>query len=291
MPQMSFGWLMILYITAIPAWGVEPEFVRIVLAPIEDVQVSGEDSGLVRDVHVQLGQHVERDSVLLTLTDEEARLKLLQAVSAREIAAESARNSLPIELARKTLAVAQTELNRAEEINRRNPGTVTAAEVDRLRLTFERAELELQQAMQSRHIKELEAQQAEVAVKLAEAQLARRQIKAPCSGIVVQIDRRPGEWLTAGDAACRLIDCRRLRADGRVPFPGSQIQSGQNLQVLVTLNGKEQQFPGVVVYVSPELESVRGERLIRIELENPDAQLSPGMVGRFQLPNVDQDTP
>ena len=72
-------------------------------------------------------------------------------------------------------------------------------EMDRLRLTVEKSELEKEQAQHEHDIagQTVLVKQSERA--LAAEQVRRRRILAPLEGVVVQVNRRRGEWVEPGD--------------------------------------------------------------------------------------------
>lgn len=253
----------------IPVRGVQ-------ISPIEDVQVSTAEMGLIREVHVRVGQAVEQGHLLVTLNDAEAQLGLRFAQAEFEIARHAADSELSILLSEKNLEVADKELARAEEINARHAGTITASEIDRLRLAFERSQLEFQQARLNRETKQLEAAAKEAELRLAEQRLERRLVFAPCAGVVTRIDHRPGEWLTTGAPCCRIINLARVRAEGFLELTQPSAVAGHAALVRSRLF-PSQDFRGTVTFVDPEIDPLNGQFRIWVELDNPGGELRPGM--------------
>ncbi len=255
----------------------------VLISPIEDVHVSGEESGLIKEVHVQVGERVVAGDLLVTLSDVDVRLALQRVQAEYAIICHAAENPLPVQLVEKTLAVAKAELDRAEDINVSRAGTITIAEIERLRLTYERAQLELEQARRDREGKQLEAATKRVELSIAERQLERRRILAPCAGVVTKLEHRAGEWLLTGAACCRLVDLSRVRAEGFLD--PSQPFDLAGHQALLTLKGSTatEQFKGTVVFVDPEVSAINGQCRIWVELDNAEGKLRPGSAGSMVI--------
>ena len=72
-----------------------------------------------------------------------------------------------------------------------------------MRLTKQKAALEIEAASQDREIARLTAKLKENAVETAINNVAHRRIIAPLGGMVVQIKRQRGEWVQPGDVVVR----------------------------------------------------------------------------------------
>ncbi|MCA9030854.1 MAG: HlyD family efflux transporter periplasmic adaptor subunit [Planctomycetaceae bacterium] len=249
------------------------------ISPVTDTNISSIQSGLVREVHVTVGQTVAPGDLLLTLNDDDARLRLEQALADYEIAKHAAQNELPIQLAERTLAVAEAEYQRAVEVNEKHPGTVSASEVSKLRLASERAELELQQARKTLEAKRLSMTANELEVKAAQLHVSQHRVVAPCRGIVTDISHQIGEWIATGQPCCRLVDLSVLKAEGFVVATSPLELVGKQATLIPQGISTELKIRGRVTFVDPEINPVNGQCRIRVALEDAPKQVHPGLTG------------
>ena len=256
----------------------------VVISLIDDIDVASEDLGLLREVHVHPGDQVVAGQLLAQLSDDDAKLTLTRAEAELKIAMTAAKNDLAVQLTRKNLGVASAELQRAEETNKKYPGTVSATEVDRLRLAMERAELEIQQAEQDMVQKTLQVELRQAERDLARRQVERRKIIAPGPGLVTRVDLQAGEWMPLGSPLCRIVNLNRVRAQGFVSGALPQQLIGQPVELVVMRGGERIVLPGVVTFIDPEVNSVNGQSRIWAEIENEEGVLRAGEPAELLIP-------
>src|SRR5438105_533671 len=124
---------------------------------------------------------------------------------------------------------------------------------------------------------------AEAGVQLAEARLAKMEIKAPFSGIIGLRVVSVGDYAKEGSDIVNLESIDPLKVDFRVPeIYLKQIQVGQTLHVsLDALPGKT--FDGKVFAVNPLVDAAGRAIVIRALVRNSDTSLRPGMFARVRL--------
>jgi macrolide-specific efflux system membrane fusion protein len=125
--------------------------------------------------------------------------------------------------------------------------------------------------------------------QIAEALLAKHEIKATVAGDVVEVAIEPGEWIEAGKPIVRVISLSPVRVecfiDGRkhgfelvgrtVEFiPSAAEESG---------GGKIGPLVGKVTFVSPELNAVTGQARLWATVDNPKHHVRAGMRGRLVI--------
>ena len=179
---------------------------------IEQVDVPAREAGVLVAVKVREGQMVDEGDQLAQIQDAEARLAAARAKIEVDIARKNAENDVNIRFAKKSAEVAKAELRRAQDSIDKYPKSISDTEMDRLRLTVERAVLEVEQAERDFEIAEFTRQIEENEHQFAEQKVERRKITAPISGVVVQVNRRRGEWVEPGDMVLRILRIDRLRA-------------------------------------------------------------------------------
>jgi len=120
-------------------------------------------------------------------------------------------------------------------------------------------------------------------VQLAEAKLAKTDIRAPFSGIIGLRSVSVGDYVKEGADLVNLEAIDPLKVDFRVPetYLG-QVQVGQSLQItLDALPGKT--YQGKVTAVNPLIDAAGRSIIIRAQVGNQDTTLRPGMFARVKL--------
>lgn len=217
------------------------------------------------------------------------RLAAEGAVAGRDLDAATARRDAAaagLDAARQRFAEAAAGA-RPEELR----GAEAALAQTVAQLQSAQASLDLAVAGPRRETLQAAAARVEAArgtVAVAEALLAQTSILAPLDGKVTLRNAEPGEVVTPGFPIVRIADLARVRV--RVYLPGPQIgrvRTGQSAAVSVdALPGRT--FFGTVTEIAekpeytPKNVQTREERAklvygVKIEVENPEGELKPGM--------------
>jgi multidrug resistance efflux pump len=156
---------------------------------------------------------------------------------------------------------------------------VSATQIEKLRIEVESAQLGIEQAMKDRAVAERAVAAAINELRIAQRAVERRRIVAPIDGVVVDVRRRPGEWLDTGKTVVRLVRDDRLRAEGFVHVEKLHVPIiGQPAELVVTLPGqKPTLFHGAVSFVSPEVNPINREVRVWAEFDNAEGRLRPGL--------------
>jgi membrane fusion protein (multidrug efflux system) len=151
---------------------------------------------------------------------------------------------------------------------------------------YERA-VDLQQrgfiSSQARDEAENNLKVAEAAVTLAQARLAKTEIKAPFNGLIGLRQVSIGDYVKEGADLVNLESVDLLKVDFRVPeIYLKQVRVGQVLEVsLDAVPGRT--FEGRIYAINPLIDAAGRSILIRAQVQNPDAALRPGMFVRVRL--------
>jgi macrolide-specific efflux system membrane fusion protein len=221
--------------------------------------------------------------VLATIDDQVAQMAEVAAQLKFDVAHEKATNDVQVRFARKAAEVAEAELHRSTESVARFAKSVSQSQLDVERLNVEKTKLEAEQADHNQQVATLEMKSAQNELDAAKVQRARRQIVAPFDGTVVQVFVRLGEWVEPGQKALRIVDTRRLRAEGFL----SAADAKANLlgaPVELTIAGQENEhFAGKIAFVSPEVDPITGQVRVWAEIENKSGALRPGQPVQMRI--------
>lgn len=145
------------------------------------------------------------------------------------------------------------------------------------RLAKERA-VSQENAMESRIAYELAAIQS----KLAKAVIEEKTLRAPSSGQIIRIHRKPGEIITRSDQLIDLLDYRQVYL--QLYLPGRLIgnfSEGQEIEVEVPL--VQQTFQSEVSFVDPVIDPGSGLFRLQLLIDNARLLIKPGMEGYAKL--------
>ena len=172
-----------------------------VITPSAQVAVASAAPGLIERVHVDRSDRVERGTVL-------AELEAGVERAAVDLAREWSSFDTEIKLEGVTLANEQRKRKRMEDLYKRRQ--VSREDKDDADTRLRASRLRLQEATERRRLRTLEARQAEAA-------LARRTIRSPVNGVVVERLRQEGEYVE-DDAIVRVARLDPLFVETIVPM-------------------------------------------------------------------------
>lgn len=242
------------------------------VALVRRAALAGSRLGILREVLVEEGDIVEAGQVVAILRDDQPRQAL--AICQKEMS-----NNVELRLQRKVSELATLEFSKAMELNRTIPGGVSELDVKKLRLAAEKAILQIEQADFQLHMAALRTKDAEIT-------LESYRILAPFAGVVLQVQKHPGEALGAGDVVVEIANFDTMRVGGFIPLAASnRIQRGN--AVVVEVAGLDStrplQFEGRVTSIAPIVNEVSQEVRVWAEVENRGQLLKDGMSATMRV--------
>lgn len=323
------------------------------LRTYEEADVPALERGLVSGIMFNEGDVVDSGAVMTVLDDDEARLRVsmakvdleiarkkleesfaLQIATAKvketqeqiekfkieqRIAEETSKSDVAVRLARKSLATAQADMDRALAARAQFAGSVSDAELSRLTYLRDRSQLDIESAEEAQAISRLEVgveksavasaeailnrllfekSQAEtdqnvakieyerlrLQLDLAETQLKRRRVVAPFSGMIVEQYHHRGEWLEPGEPIFRIVRLDRLVVEGYAEADALH-HSMKGARVEVTSSDGRSSFrvQGKLTLVSPEIDPVNQQVQIRALVDNVEGKLRAGQAVAMKI--------
>jgi membrane fusion protein, copper/silver efflux system len=105
-------------------------------------------------------------------------------------------------------------------------------------------------------------------------------LPAPVGGIVIERLAAAGDYVETGQAIYRMADLSRLWAQFDVYESDlAQLAAGQQA-VFTTRSAPGREYTGKVAFIDPMVDDRTRTTRVRVELENPDGRLKPGMFVR-----------
>ncbi|MCL7749152.1 efflux RND transporter periplasmic adaptor subunit [Halalkalibacter alkaliphilus] len=249
----------------------------------------------VSEVHVNVGQSVERGDLLITLDDEEAERQVSQARSAQDELQRSLAQvkelNRSIESNAANMNELETELqqsiNRSRTlINELDPTSFEGSIVELLQssldVSIRQAELLQAAGTASSYTPvntlelELQISQAEEAVRQAESALQATKLTAPITGLVSQLDVAKGQTALPNMALVTVVDLKEMNATFSVNnFQVTKLQPG--LDVELSVSGVNETLLSKIATVSPVVNPQTNTFTVQIPVSNESLTLKGGM--------------
>ncbi len=223
------------------------------LNPDRTANVTPMVAGQIDEVHVSLGDGVEANQALATM---------------RSVALGEARSA--VANARAAVEVARANFLRQEELKREGIGS-------------QRAYLEAQGELRSAE-SDLSASSERLQVYGGRKGAgSTTTIRSPLGGTVIERHATAGEVISEGSSLFMVSDLSRVWVVGRV-YEQDVAAARIGAPAVVTLQAyPSKDWQGEVSYVSHTLDPHSRTLAIRVELDNPDGTLRPGLFGKISL--------
>ena len=189
---------------------------HVLIVPIDEIDLPAQEAGVIVELKARMGTEVKKGQVIGRVNDKDAQARLKAARAELEMARVQAETDAPVQEALAMVEIAEAEYQNSQQINREQPGAVSLFELRRLEATAKRAHFRAEVARVDQQVARLTVHGREAQVERIQAELERRQLVSPISGVVVQRFRDVGEWVNAGDPVVRLLRMDRLRAEAMV---------------------------------------------------------------------------
>jgi len=236
----------------------------------DDNKLPASEAGMLVDVPVEEGQSVDKEQLVAQI-DSRSTIAKQKIAEAELFAAEAAAaNDAEVEVAEKAVEVSKAEWDQNEEIVKVNKRAVPLTELRKLKFQYEKSLAQVKQATNEKHIAGLTANAKRAQHEAASIELNLRQARAPFKGQVVEIMKKTGDWVTAGEPILHIVGLDQVRVKGFVLVSGPNGASqddviGKPVTIMVHSAGdKKHTVKGIVRFASPVIEGVGASRQFRI---------------------------
>jgi RND family efflux transporter MFP subunit len=258
--------------------------------PYQDVDVMAKVAGYVKNIRVDIGDHVREGDLLATLEvpelqDEKAKATAgLAAAEANIITARGA-----VRRAEASASIAHLSFQRIQDVAIKQPGLVPKQEVDVAQAHDLEAAAQLAGAQSALQSAEQQKVQASSEQSRADAMLQYATIRAPFAGVITKRYANTGSMIQAGISSqtqampvVRLAENSLLRLMLPVPVNAvADIHNGDPVSVNVTTLGRT--FPGKITRFSDSLSTATRTMDTEVDVPNHDGTLVPGMYAEVHL--------
>ncbi len=236
--------------------------------PWELIEVAVAEPGRVEAVSVREGDVVRRGALIARLNDSVLRASL-------EVAQQRASANGEAEAARARLNHAARRRDDIAKLLEESHASQT--ELDQADLALREAESALLAVQERRDI-------ATAEVAKIQAELSRREIRSPVNGVLIEMNRQPGEYAGGSDhVIAKLAVLDHLRVRLHVP---TRVAIGMSVESPIEIAFPEidSRTTGKVDFVSPVTDSQSGTVRVDIRLDNRSGRLRSGLLGIWRQP-------
>ena len=248
----------------------EPVLANCLVSLVEEARVPARESGVLLELTVREGDAVRAGEMIARIDDNQAQMEKRRAQAEHDQASAKAESDVDIRYSIAAEKVADAEHQKALESHSKVPGSVTEVERNRLKLSHQKGELQIEQAQLEQRMNVLAAASKGVELEAAENAIERRLIKSPLDGVVVQIFPHQGEWMQPGDPLAHVVRIDKLRVEGFVnagQWNADDVRD-RTVTVEVQLAGsRRESFEGRIVFTSPLVQAGNNFRVVA-EVDN-----------------------
>ena len=242
---------------------------------IDSVTLASDRPGVIASVEPEEGDSVRKKQPIVLLKDDIA-VKMLN------VAKKKAENDVSIRFAKANAVVAKLEYEKMLESNRKVSGAFPAIDVEKAKLSWEKALLQAENA-------ELDFSVLKLEVEKAEEELKSFKVEAPFDGNVRRILKREGEAVRQGDPILELVSTRRVKVEGYLPFEDvGNVKPGDTVLVQIDIPNRDldiekEVFEGKVVFIDPLVSPVTHAARVWAEMHNPGERLIEGLYTKMKI--------
>lgn len=244
--------------------------------------LASDRSGILESIMFKEGMEVTAGAVI-------AELKSDAAQAAKAVALLKSKDTTEIDYADLTSKHAKLVLEKAQQANNEEPGTVPEIEIQQHKLEWEKSIASIKKAKMQKEILGLQ-------FKEAEAQLKTYKVFAPFKGIVTKRLKNEGEAVRQGDPIIQIVNTKTVIIEGYIDYRDrARLAVGNGVVVQLELTDDKgirtgldpETYPGKLIFID-ETAQARGKVIfIKAEVKNPNKQLFPGLTAMMKIqPNL-----
>ncbi len=228
--------------------------------PYSDIAIAASEMGTLSGVKVKEGDVVKSGDVVAVMSDEVLKASL-------EVARRSMNIEGTLQSAAADVALRQTELTKLQQLRQRDHAS--QQEVDRVVTELTIAEARHLSVREDLEIKQLE-------FRRIEAQLEQRSIRSPIVGIVSEVTKDAGEFVSPSDpVVARVVQLDPLLVVFSVPLQHRNAFH-QDQTVTLQLGYADMTAQGTVEFVSRTTDTSNSSIRVKVRLPNPNSEYQSG---------------
>jgi len=229
--------------------------------PYADIELAASEMGVLATINVKEGDTVRVGQQLATLDDSVLQAAMKVAIAGKEVQGSLQAAEAELEMQIKNLEKITGLHKRSHASQQELDSAANEVRLARARLLSVREELE---------VKRLECERIQ-------AQLNRRRVRSTIDGVVTEIYRDQGEFVSPSQpTVARVVQLNPLKIIFPVPIERrGAIQQGETVDISLGANGDAAQ--AYVEFVSPIVDGSSSTFTVRVRLPNQDGQWQAGV--------------
>ncbi len=261
--------LIMMMMAVSPVFGLEAMRVPGITEAVHDVTLSAEATGQISVLYVREGSRVKKGDRLLGL---ESRIETLE-VQRQKLIWES-RVELDSAIERIVILKSLLDSNRSLYEKTRS---VSEEELQKMELDYKMAVAEKKRLQVAEKREKIE-------YEIARETLEKRMVTSPVDGVVVTLFLDKGEHCQSREPLIRVADTRRCLFVSNVTAEvGHQLKNRQTVVLHIGTGDFSIEKKGEIVFISPVVDSASGLMEVKVEFDNTDEAVKPGISGRLSL--------
>lgn len=217
--------------------------------------------------NVRRGTVVFKDQLIANLDDRIPQAQKSVAEAKMEAAKREAEKQIEVDYAEATYETYKAIYEISLAANEKVSNAVSYAELKHQHTQCVQSWLQIEKAKYDLGTKEIEVTMQQQEINVAKTQIDLREVKAPISGMVVELTTEAGNFLREGDPLMQIVQLDKLKISGRVQYEKVDQRIVDKKRVTVKAKfpgGRTEQFDGIVRFASPV---ITGGREFEIEVE------------------------
>ncbi|MBL8819121.1 MAG: efflux RND transporter periplasmic adaptor subunit [Planctomyces sp.] len=228
--------------------------------PYREIALAASEMGSLSEVYVLEGAVIESGAVVATLDSQIPRAAI--EVARANMSAQGALKSAEADLRMK-----RSELEKLDGLRERSHASQN--EVDRIQMELTLAEARLLAVREDLEVRRLE-------LKRIEVQLEQRQVRSPIRGVVTEVLKDAGEFVSPSDpVVARIVQLDPLLVVFSVPLTARNLLK-QNDSVELQIGAEQLSDIGFVEYVSPVADASNSSVRVKVRLPNDTSRWQSG---------------
>jgi RND family efflux transporter MFP subunit len=240
-----------------------------IVEPIKKVNLSLAMDGIIKNIPIKEGKIAKRGSIILSLDDKIKKIEVRRIKTLLD-------NTTELYYLEKEIRIVKSMYEKSKRLYEKT-SSISKNELNNFELKYYSLESRLSKLKNDKEMEKIE-------YALEKEKLKKYKLRAPFDGIVTKIKLDVGEWGQRGEAIVEFID-------SRVCFVETNIKASQvrdiklNKSYTISINRGDSviQKDGKVTYISPIVDSSSGLVLVKIEFDNSDLEVIPGVLATVNL--------
>jgi multidrug efflux system membrane fusion protein len=240
-----------------------------IVQPIKKVNLSLAIDGIIKEIKVKEGKIAKKGGVILSLDDKIKQIEVKRVKTLLE-------NDTEIFYLQKELKIAKNMYQKSKELFEKT-SSISKNELNNFELKYYSLESKLSKMKSDKQMQKIE-------YDLEREKLKKYKLTAPFDGVVTKVTLDVGEWGQRGEPIVEYIDSGVCFVETNIKE--SQIRDVKlNKIYTISINRGDSviEKKGKVTYISPIVDSSSGLILVKIEFDNRDLDIIPGVIATINI--------